>query len=243
MHDAYDTSMSLSGKVVLVTGAARRVGRAIAEELARAGATVAIHHRDSDADAASLHASLPGSIVLKEDLRDPLAPARLVAATVKSLGRLDLLVNSAAGYARTPLAALADDEWDAMLALNLTAPMRLIRAGVPAGVRAIVNIVDVGAWQPWPNYLAYSTSKAGLLHLTRCLALELAPAVRVNAVAPGTVAFPQDWSDDRRARQTERIPLKRVGEVSDVARAVRFLMSEEYLTGVCLPVDGGSGLR
>jgi pteridine reductase len=121
--------------------------------------------------------------------------------------------------------------------------MRLCRAAVAAGATCLINIVDVGAWQPWPNYLAYSTSKAGLLHLTRCLALELAPRVRVNAVAPGTVAFPDDWDEERRARQLERIPLGRAGEPADVARAVRFLVENEYLTGVCLPVDGGSGLR
>jgi pteridine reductase len=121
--------------------------------------------------------------------------------------------------------------------------MRLMRAAVPAGATAIVNLVDIAAWQPWPNYLAYSTAKAGLLQLTRCLALELAPRVRVNAVAPGTVAFPEDWDETRRARQIARIPLGRSGELSDAARAVRFLLEQDYLTGVCLPVDGGSGLR
>jgi pteridine reductase len=125
----------------------------------------------------------------------------------------------------------------------LTAPLRLIREALPRGLRAVVNIVDVAAYQPWPNYPAYSTSKAGLLHLTRCLALELAPRVRVNAVAPGTVAFP-DWFDEaRRSRQVERIPLGREGTLTDAARAVRFLIEEDYLTGVCLPVDGGAGLR
>jgi pteridine reductase len=130
-----------------------------------------------------------------------------------------------------------------MMALNLDAPMRLMRAAVPAGVVSIVNIVDVGAQQPWPNYLAYSTSKAALLHLSRCLALELAPGVRVNCVAPGTVAFPDDWSEARRAAQLERTPLGREGHPEDVARAVRFLMENDYLTGVCLPVDGGAALR
>ncbi len=233
----------LAGKTVLVTGAARRVGRAIAETLAQAGARVAIHHSASDAEAAALSATLPGSMVVKEDLRDPDAPARMIAEVGKQLGPLDFLVNSAAGYARTPLAQLTDEGWDAMLALNLTAPMRLMRAAVPAGVSSIVNIVDVGAWQPWPNFLAYTTAKAGLLHLTRCLALELAPAIRVNAVAPGTVAFPDDWKEERRARQLARIPLAKVGEVSDVAEAVRFLLTQDYLTGVCIPVDGGAGLR
>ena len=235
--------MDLSGKTALVTGGARRVGRAIVEELARAGARVAIHHHDSAREADELARTLDGAIVVSADLSDASSPARLVDEVTQRLGSIELLVNSAAGYRRTPLAELTDEHWDAMLALNLSAPMRLIRAAVPAGARAIVNILDVAAWQPWPNYLAYSTAKAGLWHLTRCLALELAPNVRVNAVAPGTVAFPDDWTAERRASQLARIPLARSGAPADVARAVRFLLTEDYLTGVCIPVDGGAGLR
>jgi pteridine reductase len=234
--------MNLDGKVALVTGGARRVGRAIVEELAAGGARVAIHHAHSDAEAAQLAKSI-GGVAIRADLRDPAAPARIVDETRRALGGVDLLVNSAADYARSPLAELTDERWASMLELNLTAPMRLVRAAVPAGVQSIVSIVDVAAWQPWPNWLAYSTSKAALLHLTRCLALELAPAVRVNAVAPGTAAFPEDWTPERRVAQEARIPLRRAGEPADVARAVRFLLTEDYLTGVCLPVDGGAGLR
>jgi pteridine reductase len=233
--------MDLAGKTALVTGGARRVGRAIVEELARAGARVVVHAHASDGDAVA--AALPGAVALRADLTTPDAARALVDGAVAATGRLDVLVNSAAAYARTPLFVLTDEEWDALLTLDLTAPMRLTRAAVAAGATAIVNIVDIGAWQPWPNYLAYSTAKAGLLHLTRCLALELAPSVRVNAVAPGTVAFPPDWSEARQAAQLSRIPLGRVGDPGDVARAVRFLVGEDYLTGVCLPVDGGAGLR
>ena len=236
--------VELDGKTVLVTGAARRVGRAIAETLAEAGARVVIHHAHSPREAESLALTLEEALVVQADLREPEAAERLVdAARAHGRGRLDALVSSAADFQRTPLAELTDEKWEAMLALNLTAPMRLARAAVPAGVRAIVNIVDVAAWQPWPNWLAYSTSKAALLHLTRCLALELAPAVRVNAVAPGTADFPDDWDAARRQRMVERIPLAREGTPQDVARAVKYLLSEDYLTGVCLPVDGGSGLR
>ncbi len=231
--------MELQGKTALVTGGARRVGRAIVEELMRAGARVVVHHHASD-DAAT---SLGAAAVVKGDLRDPACAARIVGEARAATGALDLLVNNAAGYARTPLATLTDEDWDAMLALNLTAPMRLMRAAVAAGATAIVNLVDVAAWQPWPNYLAYSTSKAGLLHLTRCLALELAPRVRVNAVAPGTAQFPDEWDDARRAAQVARTPLGRAGTPAEVARAVRFLVENDYLTGVCLPVDGGAGLR
>jgi len=231
--------MTLTGKTAIVTGAARRVGRAIAEELAAAGARLILHHHDSRNEAEALARTLPDAQAVQADLRDPAAPARLVAA----VGRVDLLVNSAADYLRTPLAELGDEQWAQLLALNLSAPMRLCRAAVPAGVSAIVNIVDVAAWQPWPAWSAYAATKAALLQLSRCLALELAPAVRVNAVAPGTVLFPDDWDAARRAAFEARIPLGRAGAPADVARAVRFLCEQDYLTGVCLPVDGGAGLR
>ncbi len=235
--------MSLAGKTALVTGGARRVGRAIVEELARAGARVVIHHRGSPDEARALAAAHPGAAVVQADLVDRAAAARVIADAVAAVGRLDLLVNSAAGYARTPLDTMDDDAWDAMFALNLDAPMRLMREAARAGASAIVNIVDVAAWQPWANWSAYATSKAALLHLSRCLALELAPRTRVNCVAPGTVIFPDDWDEERRARQLAKVPLARAGTPEDVARAVRYLCEEEFLTGACIPVDGGAGLR
>jgi pteridine reductase len=235
--------MLLSGKTALVTGGARRVGRAIVEELARAGCRVVIHYNGSAEAARALEASLGGAArLVQADLRDRDAAARLVDDAAAG-GALDILVNSAAGYARTPLATMSDDEWDDLQALNVAAPMRLMREAARAGVASIVNIVDVAAWQPWANWSAYATSKAALLHLSRCLAIELAPRTRVNCVAPGTVIFPDDWDQARRAEQLKKVPLGRAGAPADVARAVRFLCEEDYLTGACIPVDGGAGLR
>lgn len=236
--------MELNGKVALVTGAARRVGRAIAEELGRAGATVVVHYHGSAPEVlAEIERELPGALTWRADLRSPAACAALLEGVRARHGRLDLLVNSAAGYERAPFSAQGDDLWEAMLGLNLVAPARLIRLALPLGLVAVVNIVDIAAWQPWRNHAAYAASKAGLVQLTRCLALELAPAVRVNAVAPGVAAFPPDFTPAEQQAVLARVPLAAMGAPADVARAVRFLLGEDYLTGVVLPVDGGASMR
>ena len=235
--------MQLRGKTALVTGGARRVGRAIVEELARAGCRVAIHHSNSDDEAAALAASLPGAVVVKADLRQPGAARTIVDAAVAATGSLDVLVNSAAIYGRTPLDALDDGVLLQYMALNVAAPLSLMREAARVGVQSVVNIVDIAAWQPWPAWSVYSATKAALLQVSRCLALELAPRTRVNCVAPGTVIFPEDWDEARRQAQLAKVPLARAGSPSDVGRIVRFLCEEDYLTGVCLPVDGGAALR
>jgi NAD(P)-dependent dehydrogenase (short-subunit alcohol dehydrogenase family) len=235
--------MEVAGKVALVTGSARRVGRAIAEELGRAGAIVVVHHHASPDQAAAVASSLPGAIALAADLTDPAACGALVDEIAARFGRIDLLCNSAAGYLRGPFREQGDRAWNDLLELNLAAPARLTRLALPRGLSSVVNIVDVAAWQAWRYHAAYAASKAGLAQLTRDLALELAPAVRVNAVAPGTVAFPADFTEEERAAVVARIPLGRVGAEADVARAVRYLFSEDFLTGVVLPVDGGASLR
>jgi pteridine reductase len=230
--------MELAGKIALVTGAARRVGLAIADELAAAGAQVVAHHHGSDAPPDRRFA-----LVHRADLRDPAACASLIEAARARFGRIDLLVNSAASYLRAPFADQDDAAWDDLYSLDLAAPARLIRLALPHGLSSVVNIVDVAARQPWKSHAAYAAMKAGLAQLTRNLALELAPSVRVNGVAPGTVAFPPDFTEEERARITARIPLGRTGAPADVARAVRFLAREDFLTGVILPVDGGASLR
>ncbi|MSP58847.1 MAG: SDR family oxidoreductase [Myxococcales bacterium] len=235
--------MDLAGKVALVTGGARRVGRAIAFELSRAGAQLVIHFHESRAEAAAVAAKLATGSIVQADLRDAAACRALIDAVHAQHGRLDLLINNAADYRRAPFAYEEEAAWSEQLALNLVAPARLVRLALPLGISSVVNIVDVAAWQPWKHHAAYAASKAGLVQLTRNLALELAPSVRVNAVAPGTVVFPPDFSDGEQDAIIRRIPLERIGDPADVARAVRFLCSEDYLTGVVLPVDGGAHLR
>ena len=239
---------ALDGQVVLVTGGAVRVGRAICRELGRAGARVVVHHNRSADAATALAAELGGgALTVRADLRSADATAAMFRAITAQTGRIDALVNNAATFARTPLRTPSDDEWEtawaAQIATNLTAPARCTRHAVAAGARAVVNLIDIAAWQPWREFAAYSAAKAGLLQLTRVLARELAPDVRVNAVAPGIALFPADYDAPSRARMRQRVPLGREGTPEDVARAVRFLLTEPYLTGTCLPVDGGAGLR
>lgn len=240
---ALDASHDLAGQVILITGAARRLGRAIATELAAAGAQPVLHCFSSAAEGAALAADLGGAPVLRADLRDRRQTRDLIDQVLARCGRLDALVNNAAAFPRAPFLDMDDDTWDQTLALNLTAPMLLSRGAARAGARAIVNLVDIAAWQPWIGYAAYCVSKAGLLQLTRALARELAPAVRVNAVAPGMILLPDDFDAAEAQRLLARVPLGRPGDPGDVARAVRFLLTERYVTGVCLPVDGGQGLR
>lgn len=235
-------AVKLDGRHVLVTGAGRRVGRAIAEELSAAGAFVILHYHGSRVETAQLAAKLPRSLVVRADLRRAPGCASVIDAIRKHCGKLDALVNNAASYARGPFAYETEEVWAEMLSLNVLAPARLTRGALGLGVSSVVNIVDVAASKAWKHHAAYAASKAALAHLTRCLALELAPAVRVNGVAPGTVAFPPDFSEAERHSITHKIPLGRTGEPTDVGRAVRYLLEDDYLTGVVLPVDGGAGL-
>lgn len=238
--------ISMTGKLVLITGGARRIGRAIARELAQAGAQVAIHYLQSEEAAEELAKSLgQGSFGVAADLRDFRQIEEMIQSVKKRAqnGQIDFLVNNASVFERTPFEQLSDQDWQLMLDVNLTAPMRCIRSAQKVGLSAVVNLVDIAAWQPWKSFSAYCVSKAGLLHLTRILARELAPEIRVNAVAPGTILFPEGYDISAQERVLAQIPLERTGSPEEVARTVRFLLEEPYLTGVCLPVDGGQGLR
>lgn len=241
------------GKTVLVTGAARRVGLSIARALHAAGANVMVHYRTATADAevlvSELNALRAGSAISQQaDLLDVEALSALVDRTVVSFGRLDALVNNASSFYATPLGGINLAAWDDLVGSNFKAPLFLSQAAAPhlkATRGAIVNIADIHAERPLAGYPLYCAAKAGLVGLTRALAIELAPEVRVNAVAPGPILWPDEGNSgvfDAAAR--ERIVahtlLKRSGEPQDIARAVRFLLDEaSYITGQIINVDGG----
>lgn len=234
--------------VALVTGGARRVGAAIVRALHGAGHDVAVHHRHSAEDARTLVDALcterPGSaFALAADLAEDDGPADLAAALLAARGRCDVLVNNASAFFETPVGRFDAVAWDALVGSNLRGPLFLTQALAPAlreAGGAIVNLVDVHAWRPLPGYPVYSAAKAGLLMATRSLALELAPEVRVNAVAPGAILWPEgeDW-ETRREALLARVPLGRTGRPEDVADAVCFLARTPYVTGQVLAVDGG----
>lgn len=241
----------MNSPVILVTGAARRVGAEIARTLHAAGARVAIHYRNSAAEAealaTALNASRPESAAaFAADLLDVAALAQLVAAVVARFGRLDGLVNNASSFYPTPVGNVDAASWDDLLGSNLKAPLFLAQAAAPhltAARGCIVNITDIHAERPLKGYPAYCAAKGGLLTLTRALAVDLAPAVRVNAVAPGAIQWPDSGTDFPPAEQAEIIRhtlLKRVGSAADIARTVRFLVFDApYITGQVINVDGG----
>lgn len=238
------------GKTVLVTGAAKRVGRAIAEDLHAAGANLVVHYRHARQDAetmvGAMNAARPGSAVCcQADLQDGAARLALVGEAMARFGRLDGLVNNASSFFPTPLGQIDEAAWDDLIGSNLKAPLFLTQAAAPylaAAQGAVVNITDIHAERPLAGYPLYCAAKAGLLGLTRALAVELAPAVRVNAVAPGPILWPEErvFGDAERDRIVDHTLLKHAGDPQDIARTVRFLLSDApYVTGQVINVDGG----
>ena len=240
----------LTGKVALVTGGAVRVGLEIARALADAGADVAVGYLRSAAAARAavrdLQARGARAVALRADLGRPHEAHALVASAVRRLGRLDILVNNAALFFRTPVESTTPEQFDRLLAVNLRAPFLCSQAAARAMGRRggrIINIADVGAIRAWPGYVPYGVSKAGVVMLTRGLAAALAPRIQVNAVAPGVVLLPEGFPRERARRLAARIPMGRHGRPTDVAEAVRFFATcSDYITGQVLFVDGGSSL-
>jgi pteridine reductase len=242
--------VELQGRAALVTGAGRRLGRAIAIALAARGMDVAVHYgraatgaRETAAEIERMGRRAP---CLPADLSDPNAPADLVDQAMKALGRLDVLVNSAAVMVRTPVGDVTPAAWDAMFAVNLRAPFFAAQAAAPHLARvqgSIINLADLAAFETWPAYVPHGISKAGVVQMTRALARALAPDVRVNAVAPGTVLLPESWPEETTRKLAATTPLKRIGSPEDVTRAVMFLLESDYVTGETLIVDGGRHIR
>ncbi|MEF8752771.1 MAG: pteridine reductase [Accumulibacter sp.] len=240
----------MEGRTILVTGAARRLGRAIAVEMHGTGANIMVHYHQAAAEAATLVAELnarrPSSAACWQvDLRQIDRLPELVAATVDRFGRLDGLVNNASSFFPTPLAGIDLRDWDELVGSNLQAPLFLTQAAAPhliASDGSVVNITDIHAERPLAGYPLYCAAKAGLLGLTRALAIELAPRVRVNAVAPGPILWPESEAFDSvaRAEIVADTLLHRVGCPQDVARAVHYLLvAADYVTGQVINVDGG----
>jgi pteridine reductase len=241
---------ALNGRVVLVTGAGRRVGRAIALALGAQGMPVVVHFngsRDGAEETARLIVESGGDAIVEQaDLARVDEAYALVDRAVAWRGTLGALVNSAAIMLRTPIPDTTQDDWDRMFALNVRAPYFLSQRAAPslaASRGAIVNIADLAAFESWPAYVPHSMTKAAVVQMTRATARALAPDVRVNAVAPGVVLLPEGWSDEGARHLQETTPLRRLGAPEDVAQAVVYLLGAEYVTGEVVRVDGGRHVR
>lgn len=245
------TAKPLAGRVALVTGAAKRVGRAVALELAGAGAGIVVHYGRSQQAAEATaddirHLGVPAATV-QGDLADPAAWPRIVAEAVAALARLDILVNNASSFPADDsdtLEAFDADRWAHMLQINLTAPAGLVHAArvhlAASGEGCVINFCDIAAERPWSDHLAYCASKAGLVALTKSLARALAPDVRVNGISPGIAIFPESYDDALRSKLIARVPLQRAGKPEDMARTARFLaVDAPFITGQIIHVDGG----
>ena len=245
------TAETRSG-VALVTGAARRIGAAVVRSLHRRGLDVVVHYRTSRNDAQALARAFgrerPGTVTTFEcDLRDPGAPERLVGHATARFGGLDVLVNNASSFYPTPIGTATEAEFDDLVGTNLKAPFFVSKAAAPflaARRGSIVNLADIHGRNPVAGYPAYCAAKAGLIMLTRALALELGPEVRVNAVAPGIAMWPEgDGDAQARGRAEQLVPLRRPGSAEEVAEAVAWLaLDAPYTTGEVIAVDGGRGI-
>jgi pteridine reductase len=245
----------MQGKVVLITAGAKRVGAAICRKLHLRGANLMVHYRSSLVEAQGLETELnqirPGSVALVQaDLLDISQLPRLISQTIQKFGKLDALINNASSFFATRVGAVTEAGWDDLIGSNLKAPLFLSQEAAPYlkdQLGCIVNIVDIHADRPLKNYVVYSSAKAGLSSLTRSLALELAPEIRVNGVSPGPILWPEndEWKDlSVRHNIISKTLLKRMGEPDDIARTVLFLIADApYITGQIIAVDGGRSVN
>jgi len=246
------TPESLDGKYALITGAAKRIGAAISDLLHRNGVNVAIHYRGSKADATELAATLnerrpDSACIFHGDLVTDGVPESLIEAVTGWSGQLDILVNNASTFYPTPLGTITEEQWSQLVGSNLKAPIFLSQAAMPylkSSRGTIVNIIDIHARKPLRDHAVYGSAKAGLAMLTRSLAKDLAPDIRVNGVAPGAIAWPEnDMTDAIKENIVAQIPLGRSGEPDDIANCVLYLIRDAtYSTGQIIAIDGGRSL-
>ena len=255
MNNKVLNQQALNQKVVLITGGAKRVGAAICRELHACGAQIMIHYKTSTIEARALQAELnlqrANSVaIIQGDLLNMAVLPSLIQETVKHFGQLDVLINNASSYYATEIGAITEDNWQDLMGSNFKAPMFLAHAAA-AELRknhgCIVNITDMHIERPKKGYVVYSVAKAGLVTLTKSLAHELSPEVRVNAVAPGPVQWPENnpqFDEVYRQRVISQTLLKKIGEPKDIAKAVKFLVADApFITGHVLAVDGGRSLN
>jgi pteridine reductase len=243
--------MNIENKIALVTGGARRVGKVIALALARSGARVVITYNTSAEEAAITVAEIERSggqaTAVQCDQRDLGTIDRLFDRLRLDNARLDILVNNAAIMERQPALEITPDDWSRVIDTNLRGPFFMAQHAaqwmLTTGGGVIINIADLSALHPWPSYLTHTISKSGLVAMTQGLALALAPSIRVNAVAPGMVLKPNEWSDDSWAKMIAALPLQREGTPEDVAEAVLYCVRSEFMTGQTLVIDGGRSLK
>ena len=243
--------MNIEDKVALVTGGARRVGKAIGLALARSGARVLITYNTSAAEAAITVAEINRSggqaSAIQCDQRDLTAIDRLFDRLRLDTARLDILVNNAAIMERKPALEITSDDWSRVMETNLRGPFFMAQRAaqwmLTTGGGAIVNIADLSALHPWPSYMTHTISKSGVVAMTQTLALALAPSIRVNAIAPGMVLKPDEWSDERWVKMIAALPLRREGTPEDVAEAVLYCVRSDFMTGQTIVIDGGRSLK
>lgn len=241
--------MRLQQQRALVTGGAHRLGRAIALALAAEGADVAIHYHSSaqqaEATLAELRAYGGRAAAVQGDLAAVAEAERVVDAAAAQLGGLSILVNCAGIWGADPLGTVTEERWDTLIATNARGAFFACQRAAPllrASHGCVINIADVGAMRPWKNHTPYLVSKGAVVTLTEALAKDMAPEVRVNAIAPGPVLLPADWGEEEAERTAKTVLLRRVGSAEDIAQAAVYLASASYVTGVILPVDGGQRL-
>ncbi|MCX7182858.1 MAG: pteridine reductase [Nitrosospira sp.] len=247
--------MIAQGKVTLITGGARRLGAAICRMLHKQGMNLMVHYQFSVEEAKALQTELnqsrPSSVgIIQADLLDISQSPRLINETKECFGRIDVLINNASSFSPTPIGSITEKIWDDLAGSNLKAPLFLSQAAAPHLKEhrgCIINIIDIHTESPLRKYAVYNSAKGGLLSLTRSLALELAPEIRVNGISPGPILWPEkeEWADEFMRRQViDRTLLKRMGEPNDIAKTVLFLIADApYITGQVITVDGGRSIN